>query len=87
MWFWANSEMLDLSKQLKPMTYTIQIPLQTTIELEICGGQVMSYSEIVSQITEVDLKEASLHLPIEDINSSFINAVAQDALKIEALTA
>ena len=76
--------MLDLSNNTPQMTYTIQIPLQTTIELEVIGGQVMSYSDILAQITEVDLKEASLHLPIEDINSSFINAVAQDALKIEA---
>ena len=80
MWLWTNSEMLDLSNNTPQMTYTIQIPLQTTIELEVIGGQVMSYSDILAQITEVDLKEASLHLPIEGFQ--WIHRKSEDSLLI-----
>ncbi len=66
------------------MTYSIQIPLQATIEIEVGCGQVMSYSEIVSKITEVDLKEAALQIPSEEINKSFIRSVAQNSLKVQA---
>ena len=67
------------------MTYSVSIPLQTTIEIEIDGTNPMSFAEILSQITEIDLREAALHLPIEDINSSFIKAVARRSLKVKAV--
>ncbi len=69
------------------MTYSIQIPLQTTIEIEIDGSKALSYADLLSMITEIDLREAALHLPIDDINKSFIKAVAKSNIKINALTA
>ena len=69
------------------MTYSVQIPLQTTIEIEIDGSKALSYADILSMITEVDLREAALHLPIDDINKSFIKAVAKSNIRIDTVTA
>lgn len=67
------------------MTYSVQIPITSFIEIDIESSVSMSFSEIVSQINEVDLKEACLHLPVEDITKSFIRAVAKNNLKINAV--
>ena len=69
------------------MTYKISIPLNTTIELEVDGGGPLTYEDIIRQITDVDLKEAALQVPKNDIRKSFIRALFQDALEIEAATA
>ena len=66
------------------MTYTIQIPLQATIEIEVDAELGTSYAEMLSSITEVDLKEAALQIPSEEINKSFIRSVAQNSLKVQA---
>ena len=87
MWKSSVSEIVDLLKHIgHQMTYQIHIPLHATIEIEIESSTEMNYGEILSHITEVDLKEASLHLPVEQITGSFIRAVAKNNLKINAIT-
>lgn len=85
MWLRTISGMLDLSKHSShQMTYTVEIPITSMIEIEIHSPTTLSYAEILESISEVDLKEASLHLPIEDINSSFVKAVAKNKIRITA---
>tara|TARA_B100001059_G_scaffold231717_1_gene268122 strand:- start:2706 stop:2915 length:210 start_codon:yes stop_codon:yes gene_type:complete len=69
------------------LTYKISIPLNTTIEIEVDGEGPLTYEEIIRQITDVDLKEAALQVPKNDIRKSFIKALLQDAVEIEPATA
>lgn len=77
----------NISIEQKPLTYKISIPLNTTIEVEVDGGGPLTYSDIINSITNVDLKEAALHLSTNDIYSSLIRALAKDTLTIESATA
>ena len=63
--------------------YSIAIPIEAKIEVDVQGPAGMTYEELLMSVTDVDLKEASLHIPQEQIVKAFIQAIAHNNISIK----
>lgn len=63
--------------------YTITIPVKTTVVVEVMGNDCSSYEELLLSVKDADLKEASLHIPQEQIMRAFIQAIAENNISIK----